>query len=462
MNESDGDMSQRVGGSALSEDILRRRLAPISTVSGGQAPTSAMRSRIESLRQRTRQRPTHRSGASVQQAVDRLNEASSNISSLLEQPIPRIGSPDIIAREYSGEAEVNSRRRAKRRKIEPEAPSTGHMNGFSYGHRGQVVSGPLKMDILHCDGGVHAEACRHGSGREYARENVLRNDKSVYCTDSSKCNLILRHLGETPFSLKKLVIKAPERGFTAPIQEGMIFVAMDSTDLLHRTARYRLREASPASKPSEHEPYSEYSRILRPGYADPNTSYIISEHRPPSRRRDSHSTRAVPPPVSDSHPRGIYHANSATGTVSNASPLPISVDFSNAPSPPASVPEEPEFTVTTTCDPPSSDDEEPSSAATLADLYRRYHVPPHDDDDVTSDSEAESGLDRALRQARDLGIPNGSGPGRRRCTRRMTEPSRIELVVGDADAAHGVLKPHATFFIERERSVVSVKFDPPV
>lgn len=148
----------------------------------------------------------------MQQAVERLNEASSNLSSLLDQPIPRIGSPELGTREYSGEAAVNGRR--KRRKTDGDFSATGHMKGFSYGHRGQVVPGRLRMELVICDGGIHREAAR--SGHEYWPDNVLRNDKSVYCTDNSKCNIILRHLGETTFDLKKLVIKAPERGFTAP------------------------------------------------------------------------------------------------------------------------------------------------------------------------------------------------------------------------------------------------------
>ena len=151
-------------------------------------------------------------GGDVQQAVERLNEASSNLSTLLDQPIPRIGSPEMTAREYSGEAEMNRRR--KRRKLESDAPNTGHMNGFSYGFRGQAIPGPLVMELADCDGGIHTDAARNG--KEYWPENVLRNDKSVYCTDKNKCNIILRHMGETTFCLKKLVIKAPERGFTAP------------------------------------------------------------------------------------------------------------------------------------------------------------------------------------------------------------------------------------------------------
>lgn len=219
MNDSDERQRLRV----VREELRRRpaaaqRSANGNTLSDTQVPTSAMRSRLENVRHRARQRVQDRatpsgSGGTVEQAVERLNEASSNLSSLLDQPIPRLGSPDTIAREYSGEADVN-RRGAKRRKVDADPSSTGHLKGFCYGYRGQVVSGPLKMEIVYCDGGLHTEAARHG--REYWLENVLRNDKSVYCTDNNKCNLILRHMGETTFCLKKLVIKAPETGFTAP------------------------------------------------------------------------------------------------------------------------------------------------------------------------------------------------------------------------------------------------------
>ena len=198
-----------------------------SQASGGpgmpelQAPTSALRSRPQALsserylrgpRHRRHDRPNFSGNAgTIQQAVERLNEASSIFSSLLDQPMPRLNSPDADSRPYSRGAEFH-RRRPKRRKLDGDSYLTD-FKAFSYGHRGQVVPGALKMEIVSCDGGLHAES-RHG--RQYWPENVLRNDKSVYCTDSSNCNIIMRHQGETTFCLKKLVIKAPERGFTAP------------------------------------------------------------------------------------------------------------------------------------------------------------------------------------------------------------------------------------------------------
>lgn len=213
----------RIREEAIREEIRRRQALRVShasraSISDGQAPISAVRSRPQALpsvqhlrRHLNRQReaanlPANTSG--MQQAVAGLNVASSSLRSLLDQPDSRLGSPDISAREYSGEAEVN-RRRYKRRKLDGDSLSGG-FKSFSYGYRGQVVPGALKMEIVSCDGGLHADA------QEHWPENVLRNDKSVYCTGSNKCNIIMCHQGRTTFCLKKIVIKAPERGFTAP------------------------------------------------------------------------------------------------------------------------------------------------------------------------------------------------------------------------------------------------------
>ncbi len=212
--------------SAIREEIRRRHASTTSYVSGIFAPhgpivlTSAMRSRTQvsprldlpRYRRQHEELNSSTRGNRLQQVVDRLNEASSSLHSLLDHPALRLDSPDINTREYSGEAEVN-RRRAKRRKLDGD-PLSSSFKGFSYGYHGQVVPGKLKMEIFSCDGGLYIDpACL---GADYCSENVLRNDKSVYCTDSNNCNIIMSHQGKTTFCLDKLVIKAPERGFTAP------------------------------------------------------------------------------------------------------------------------------------------------------------------------------------------------------------------------------------------------------
>lgn len=143
-----------------------------------------------------------RASESVQSAVERLNLASSNLRSLLDQPIP-IMERNHQADEYAAEAEIN---RSKRRKLDS--------GGFRYGYRGEVVPGSLQMNIVSCDGGYHQDGV--SQERTYGQQNILRNDKSVYCTYRNRCNIILCHQGETAFTVRKIIIKAPPRGFTSP------------------------------------------------------------------------------------------------------------------------------------------------------------------------------------------------------------------------------------------------------
>lgn len=131
-------------------------------------------------------------------------------------------------------SERTDRPSAKRRKLDDgtydDEPKT-----FSYGHNGQVVPGQLRMEIISCDGGEYSDP--HVALNSYP-QNVLRDDTSVYCTKSNTCNLLLKHVGGMPFTLTKLVVKAPRSGYDSPIQEGLIFVAMEDEDLIDRTLQY--------------------------------------------------------------------------------------------------------------------------------------------------------------------------------------------------------------------------------
>lgn len=148
--------------------------------------------------------------ADLQHAGRQLEQASSTLRALLDDPVPNISSPTMEpAHQYPG-AEADHNRRAKRMKLDNEKVDSG-FRGFSYGRYGQVEAGKLKMEIASCDGGIFSE---HGGN--YAAENVLKNDSTVYCTKNNRCNLVLRHQGGTAFSLKELIIKAPHSGYTAP------------------------------------------------------------------------------------------------------------------------------------------------------------------------------------------------------------------------------------------------------
>ena len=221
----------------------------------------------------------------------------------------------------------------------------------------------------------------------------------------------------------------------------MIFISMDSSNLLSRTSQYQFHD------PPENEEFILFSDD-------------VDENRPLSRRRDTNSSRTIPPPISNVVPRRVRHNNDSTSTTFSSNPFPL-LDLGDDSTPPprtSTPPETTGFRVTSTCDTPSSDEEEPSSAATLADLYRRDHLPPAYD--MSSDEETEDGLERAMRRARQMGL-TPTHHGHRR-SRRRAKPSKVEVGISNSAERMQILPPHARFFIQRDSSVVSVKFDPPV
>lgn len=238
-----------------------------------------------------------------------------------------------------------------------------------------------------------------------------------------------------------------------------MFISMTSSDLLDRTSQYQMQGHSPLQNIDESEPlFSD----------DPN------ENRPLSRRRDSSVQRIIPPPISNltsrsnNHNMGTTYNADVNGTSASRNSLQhIDRGDDNVSNPRSGIhPAASEFAVTTTCNDPSSDEEETSSAATLADRYRRDRLlPPYE---LSSEEDTEDGLERAMRRARSMGIPSSQNYYRR--SRRKAQPSKIEIMrpagVASLDSRSGeskrVLAPHASFFIERDRSVISVKFDPPV
>lgn len=468
--------------------------------------------------------------------------------------------------EYAGEAATN---RAKRRKLD----SGGHPR---YGYRGEVVPGPLQMKILCCDGGYHQDGI--SQGRAYGEDNILRNNKSVYCTHKNRCNIVLCHQGETPFAVKKIVIKAPPRGYTSPIQEGMIFISMDDAgDLLKRTDQYQVVEESPDPPAYAHASNTEDSENEIPMH--PSNIGTISTGRPPSRRAEVALTFPAPPTITTSssgavspsisglprvrsrmivdrngirrlYPeeaeinlvrigldsntthRSTRHRNAfAIGERQTLTPLaasrhhttspgprnrprlsPYTYFSSNAPTPSSNpnsaplsraqrsasrlmqpqsnhttsplpvsptsspLPQQDKFTVTMDCSDSSEDDEELSSPDILADLYRRdrtlYLDHSLDMEDESDGGEEGSNPPRPPRLGamRDLG--------------RRELPSRVQIIdLADVDdeeqedgqssqartergrkekEGKGVVAPHARFFIEKEKSSVSVTFEPEV
>ena len=146
----------------------------------------------------------------LEEAGVRLAQISSNIEEILDQQIPSNLSSSL-PRSLSPDTE-NHQHRTKRRKI--DSAKCAEFTNHKYGWSGQVEPTRLKMEIASCDGGYYGDVGVDSS--KYRPENVLKKDKSVYCTKRSKCDMVLRHQGETPFSIEKIHIKSPDRDYTAP------------------------------------------------------------------------------------------------------------------------------------------------------------------------------------------------------------------------------------------------------
>jgi hypothetical protein len=524
MDALDREMQEMSAAEPISARLDRRRRGLESQMRDYESHSleaSAEAIHSPSSLMRARRRAT---GPSVrlQRHRDRLNqtamareESEPSRAPVSYPPVPRIGSPDVATREYLGEAQVNreNRWRAKRRKLDVD-DNNRSTPAFRYGHKGQVVPGKLKMQIVSCDGGQYTEP----NGDSSWANNVLDDDSTVYCTKGNRCNMVLGHLGNMPFSLSKIVIKAPRTGFDAPIQEGMIFVSMDDDNLLARTANYQI----------QYTPRKHQHRYRRPEHGQirlgPTHEYFSSVRSP---------LRSLARTVVDP----TYLQASSSSTNSNITPMTADfhpqVDTSDAP------PLVPGFRVTMNFDdnsddeghpplqhgPGSSGDQEYDQAdierlLALQDHYAPIYLHTSDENEHGESSDSDSSDDEQLlemlhsrdanyhrlsaveqraaneayirefrewrRERRRDGGDWWSEAGREPIRNRRTAPSHIQvapplinnssplnLAVAAAGRTSGdstsssapaseILAPHARFFIRRDKSSVSVKFDPPM
>ncbi|PGH28965.1 hypothetical protein GX50_08294 [[Emmonsia] crescens] len=387
----------------------------------------------------------------LRRAAARISGPGPSFSSGFDDTVSPVGLSTLAARDPPIEGRGN-RWRPKRRKLDSDDKREG-IRGFSYGHYGQVVPGALEMEIVSCDGGTY-----EANGENSYPENVLLNDSSVYCTKSDRCNLILRHQGETPFCLKKIVIKAPKSGFDAPIQEGMIFVSMTSDELLARTAQYQIVYSPSGLRPRRRRhPRGHFSQRYLSSARSPLQSLERVALAGQGSWSDSEN-ELMPSPTFDTRPP-VYRSSSS------------------------------DFRITTHFDDKSDDeinDEDPEEASSSTDIDRirmeqmesEMLCPDFDtDSDETSDWAGGSfvreqrRLRRRMRQLVNAVEATGTltGRGRRRLVPSLIEPSstlrsRDAVTDGSEPTASDpeVMKPHARFFIEKEKSMVSIKFDPPV
>ena len=427
--------------------------------------------------------------------------------------LPRMVSPDVAAREYSEEAQVNReyRWRAKRRKLDHDAPTLS-MGAFKYGYMGQVVPGKLRLHIASCDGGQYSDT----SGENSWASNVLEDDTTVYCTKNNRCNIVLGHAGNTPFSLTKIVIKAPRMGFDSPIQEGMVFVAMNDDNLLSRTASYQIQYTSKRHRQSHPRPDTGRFRLA------PSHEYFSSTRSPlrsidrsallvdPTEPQNSSSPPRQHPEDDDPRPSVLSSSQPAANPISTPSVVAgfrVTMNFEDSEDDETT----PRYTNLGYSTPNIHDFDQADIDRLLAfqDHYSPdYHHRQASDENIDESSDSDSSDNEELLQvlrsrdpsyhrltAAEQRIANENYMREfrewRRSYRRMpsdawwstggmdprhlrSAPSRIVMAPsngmrpssssaepGDA-APDEILPPHARFFIRRDKSSVAIKFDPPV
>ncbi|KAL5043992.1 hypothetical protein BDW71DRAFT_186999 [Aspergillus fruticulosus] len=385
---------------------------------------------------------------------NRLGGGRRNRESILDQPVPLIESPSAMPLEPDHAHEMD-RLRVKRRKLDSDDNREG-LQSLRYGQYGQVVPGTLKMELASCDGGTYPPVCETSGP-----ENILRNDSSVYCTKSDRCNLILKHRGEAPFCLKKLVIKAPKSGYDAPIQAGMVFVSMSADELLARTAQYQIQYASSRSR-----------RGRRRSGMQPSEEYLSSYRTPLQTLERATLAGFDSPSDSDTEASGLLFNSSSQ----NADPSP-------------------QFRVITEYD-ERSDGTEPdrledsfsepqtSESGRLEELRALHPMYQNEEDFLCSDSEDSSSdedessetrsynsrrreLQRQVRAMRRQYAMEHDELPRRHHNNNTLQPAPPSVPSAPRSrptarpSGAGLMKPLAQFFIKRPKSSVSLKFDPP-
>lgn len=522
MEALDREMAE-IDAEPISARLERRRrdleaqIREVNTALPSESPPGTNTSSITRSRRRVL-RPSERLLRHRERLLNQ-SETLHESSAPSEQPPPPIEPSEVAIQEYLEEAEVNgeSRWRAKRRKLD-DGTFEDDSKSFVYGYKGSVMEGPLRMEIVSCDGGEYSEP----NGDSSLPQHALRDDSTVYCTKSNRCNMLLKHIGGMPFSLTKVTIKAPDDGYDAPIQEGMIFVSLDDDQLLEKTSLYEIRY-SPKS-------YRHHCRRLEPRdprYWRPSHEYLHFTRSPlRSIDRSSFLRDPYPPPHSDENDQLLETALVPGFTVTTTfdsdsdhdqqddepSWRSYGGDFDprllmrahrelddhyrpsynqNYVRPRVEANEDAESDISS-----ASDEENPSTDTFRARRARFHDSHPREPDHDLLGRMSVPEVDRWSREHFDV-----AGRARALSMRRET-PSRIELrspwsrtrnnaaepespprdsvppprqeehsangtqtppastKLGSKDAEP--LAPHARFFIRRDKSAVTVKFEPPV
>lgn len=223
------------------------------------------------------------------------------------------------------------------------------------------------------------------------------------------------------------------------VQEGMVFVSMTSDDLLERTARYQIQYSSP-KKSGRDDRTNELPPIASIRHHEDNTVTV-------------QSNRHFPWPQMRGEDEDDWQANI---------PSEFTVNFAN-------------YNVTTEC----SDDEE-DEYEDLDDVATQNNIRYRNLDDVATQNDtrirnsSQFGASYLYEETSDL-TPWDAAIYRRALSESAPRDSPSEITLAEAveasqiatqeavKAVGGVLMAaHARFFIEKNKSKCTIRFDPPV
>ncbi|KAI6439062.1 hypothetical protein MCOR22_008248 [Pyricularia oryzae] len=349
----------------------------------------------------------------------RLDSANSRLRSILDlnpSPVFSQPSPPPMSTPDHAQDSLEGNRRAKRRKLEASSPAPPSQ-ALRYGRYGQVESGQLIMEIVSCDGGNYTEGMT-----SYAAENILKDDNSVYCTKGSRCNIVLQHQGATVFSLKELVIKAPGINYSSPVREGMVFVSMERDELLVRTAQYQIQYGR--AKSQDRQGSERDGRVNAPIFSIRHGDDGAPATRISGRRR-------VMSIMDDQEERMSAQ---------------IPSEFTVAPPP---------FRVTTEC----SEDEDDNIPVNMRHRRRtpnRIGSLPFESDNSDDWGQMD---DSALG---DVDISFSTERGENMTLQEAIEANQLATQEAVRAVGGTMMAPHARFFIEKDKSKCTIRFDPPV
>ena len=186
----------------------------------------------------------------IPQPASRLSPRQSRMSRLTRPDIPENTSPamprppPIIhtsrVRQASADLDVESRplregRYSKRRKLD-DGSSDDHDRIPEYPAKEVSTNFNLKMRFLDPGHGQWNDAVHIDDHAKMNLHNIVNKD--IFRPATKFHSILMKHQGGWPFDLAKLVVKLPSREYEAPPLQGMVFIAMNSEQLLADTLTY--------------------------------------------------------------------------------------------------------------------------------------------------------------------------------------------------------------------------------